>query len=90
MNSIVVTITLFNGLFKRRYNYNLTTEKMETKTSRQQAIDDLSNWIANLPIGVVYKAEGKALLNALLESTPPGWQITSKLETRGWNIMKSP
>ena len=40
------------------------------KSEREQAIEKLSNWIAELPIGVFYKAQGTSLLGKLLESLP--------------------
>jgi hypothetical protein len=58
------------------------------KSEREQAIEELSNWIAELPIGVFYKAQGTSLLGKLLESSPPGWQRVLKEDTVGWNSIK--
>ena len=58
------------------------------KSEREQAIEELSNWIAELPIGIFYKAQGKSLLAKLLKSPPPGWQRVLKEDTVGKNLIK--
>ena len=58
------------------------------KNEREQAIEKLANWIAELPIGVFYNAQGKSLLGKLLESPSPGWQRVLKEDTVGWNSIK--
>ena len=58
------------------------------KNERKQAIEELANWIAELPIGVFHKAQGKSLLGKLLESPPSGWQKVLKKDTIGGNLIK--
>ena len=58
------------------------------KSEREQAIEELANWIAELPIGVFHKAKGKSLLGKLLESPPPGWQKVLKEDIVGENLIK--
>jgi hypothetical protein len=58
------------------------------KNEREQAIEELANWIAELPIGVFHKAQGTSLLEKLLQSPPPGWQRVLKEDTVGSNLIK--